>query len=68
MDDKAQTPEELIACMSLDELQELLGELGFDASDEQTAGIQQLVGQLGSLEEAISAIEVLDGLDVRRAA
>lgn len=68
MDDIAQTPEQLIACMSTDELQELLAELGVDANDQQTAGIKDLVAQLGSLEDAISALELLDGLDDRRAA
>ncbi len=68
MDDVTQTPEELIANMSTDELQELLGELGFDATDEQAAGIKDLVAQLGSLEAAMGALEVLDDLDVRRAA
>jgi len=68
MDDIAQTPEELIANMSNDELQELLGELGFDATDEQAAGIKDLVAQLGSLEAAIGALEMLDDLEVRRAA
>ncbi len=68
MDDVTQTPEELIANMSTDELQELLGELGFDATDEQATGIKDLVAQLGSLEAAINALEVLDDLDARRAA
>lgn len=68
MDETTQTPEELIANMSTDELQELLGELGFDASDEQAEGIKDLVAQLGSLEAAINALEILDDLDIRRAA
>jgi len=68
MDDFAQTPEELIANMNTDELQELLSELGFDATDEQAAGIKDLVAQLGSLEAAINALEVLDDMDIRRAA
>ncbi|HBJ33823.1 MAG TPA: hypothetical protein DDZ51_03465 [Planctomycetaceae bacterium] len=68
MDDITQTPEELIANMSTDELQELLGELGVDASDDQAAGIKDLVAQLGSLEAAMNALEVLDDLDFRRAA
>lgn len=51
------TPEELIVQMSVDELQELLGEMGFDATAEVAEWIQQLVKQLGSLE---AAIDVLD--------
>ncbi len=69
MDESTQTPEEMIAEMSTDELQELLGELGFETTDEQAAGIKQLVAQLGSLEAAIETLSELDeDDDVRRAA
>jgi hypothetical protein len=68
MDETMQTPEEMIAEMSTDELQELLGELGFDATDQQAAGIKQLVDQLGSLEAAIEALFQLDDEPGRRAA
>ncbi len=63
-----QTPEEMIAEMSTDELQELLGELGIDANEQQAAGIKQLVDQLGSLEAAIEALFQLDDQTGRRAA
>lgn len=66
MDDTMQTPEEMIAQMSTDELQELLAELGFDTTPRQAQGIQQLVAQLGSLEAAIETLADLD--QIRRAA
>ena len=66
MDDSMQTPEEMIAQMSTDELQELLAELGFDTTAQQAQGIQQLVAQLGSLEAAIETLADLD--QIRRAA
>jgi hypothetical protein len=68
MDDFSQNPEELIAGMSTDELQELLAELGIEATDEEAAGIKSLVAEMGSLEAAISTLEVLDEVDARRAA
>jgi len=68
MDDFSQNPEEMIAGMSTDELQELLAELGIDATDEEAAGIKSLVAEMGSLEAAISTLEVLDEVDARRAA
>src|SRR5690606_21718549 len=67
-DETMQTPEEMIAEMSTDELQELLGELGIDANEQQAAGIKQLVDQLGSLEAAIEALFQLDDQTGRRAA
>jgi|GEM_PF-1020889 len=67
-DETMQTPEEMIAEMSTDELQELLGELGFDATDQQAAGIKQLVNQLGSLEAALETLFQLDDETGRRAA
>ncbi len=69
MDDTLQTPEELIADMSADELCELLEELGIEASDNQARGIKDLVAQLGSLEMAIDALTLMDDqVEVRRAA
>ncbi len=50
------TPEELITQMSSDELQELLSEIGFEASESMARCIQSLVKQLGSLEAAINAL------------
>ena len=50
------TPEELITQMSSDELQELLGEIGFEASESMARCIQNLVKQLGSLEGAIDVL------------
>ena len=70
MDETKQTPEELIAQMSIDELQELLEELGFDTTGEQAAGIKDLIARLGSLEAAIDTLLQLDDAEdtVRRAA
>ncbi len=42
--------------MSSDELQELLGEIGFEASESMARCIQNLVKQLGSLEAAIDVL------------
>jgi len=67
-DETMQTPEEMIAEMSTDELQELLGELGVDATEQQAAGVKQLVAQLGSLESAIETLFQLDEASGRRAA
>ncbi len=61
------TPEELISQMSSDELQELLGEIGFEASCEMAGCIQKLVLDLGSLEAAITALAAED-TPMRRAA
>jgi hypothetical protein len=67
--EELQTPEEMIAGMRTDELQELLEEMGFETTEEQASGIQQLVVQLGSLEAAIEAlVELDDDGDARRAA
>lgn len=61
------TPEELIAAMTTEELQELLGEMGLEASESQAYGIKSLVNQLGTLE---AALEVIAGFESegRRAA
>lgn len=69
MDETMQTPEEMIAQMSTDELQELLEELGFETTEQQADGIKRLIAQLGSLESAIETLLELDqDDDVRRAA
>ena len=60
------TPEELIIQMSPDELQELLGEMGLEATTETADSIQQLVKQLGSFEAAIGALD--DSAPLTRAA
>lgn len=50
------TPEELIAAMTTEELQELLGEMGLEATEAQAQGIKTLVEQLGTLEAALEMI------------
>ena len=50
------TPEELIAAMTTEELQELLGEMGLEATEAQAQGIKALVEQLGTLEAALEMI------------
>ncbi|MEO9594170.1 hypothetical protein [Rhodopirellula bahusiensis] len=60
------TAEELILQMEVEEVQELLGDMGFDPRPEFARGIQQLVASLGSLDAAIVALQ--DNLVQRRAA
>lgn len=62
-----ETPEELIEAMSTQELQELLLELGIEATEAQANGIKQLVRQLGTLDEAFEVINGFAG-EGRRAA
>ena len=50
------TPEELIVQMGADELQELLTDMGFEATESMASSIQNLVKQLGSLEAAIALL------------
>lgn len=50
------TPEELIAAMTTEELQELLGEMGLESTEAQAQGIKTLVEQLGTLEAALEMI------------
>ncbi len=52
----SETPEELIAAMTTEELQELLEEMGVDATTEQAAGLQALIAESGSLEAALDAL------------
>ncbi len=61
------TPEELIAAMTSHELQELLCELGFEATESQANGIKSLVKQLGTLEAALETIAGFSS-ETRRAA
>ena len=58
--------EDLILQMSPDELQELLGEMGFSTTAETIRGIRQLIAELGSLDAAIVALT--DEQVMRRAA
>jgi len=63
------TPEELIIAMTTEELCELLGEMGFEATDDQAGCIKALVEQMGSLEAALEALSETESVeDVRRAA
>lgn len=68
MEERNPAPEQLISGMSTPELVELLEELGIEADESQAGVIQQLVVQLGSLEGAIEALELLGRIDARRAA
>jgi hypothetical protein len=61
------TPEELIEEMTTLELQELLGELGLEATESQATGIKSLVKQLGTLEAALEMISSFQN-ETRRAA
>ncbi|MGV3483100.1 MAG: hypothetical protein ACO1RT_01640 [Planctomycetaceae bacterium] len=50
------TPEELIAAMTTEELQELLSEMGIEATESEANGIKSLVKQMGTLEAALETI------------
>lgn len=63
-----ETPEDLIAQLSIPELVEVLEELGIEADHEQAASIQKLVAQLGSVEAAIEVVQELGDSWDRRAA
>jgi 3-methyladenine DNA glycosylase Tag len=65
MDEHYQSPEDLIIGMSPDEICELLDEIGIDATCEDAEMIQELVEQLGSLEEALESLR--DDTDSRAA-
>lgn len=56
MDEFNQSPEDLIAGMSPDEICELLEEIGIETSSEQAEMIQELIEELGSLEEALEVL------------
>jgi hypothetical protein len=62
-----ESPEALIAAMTSDELQELLSEIGIEATESQVMGIKSLVAQLGSLEAVLETLESFQA-DARRAA
>ena len=65
MDEHYQSPEDLITGMSPDEICELLDEIGINATCEDAEMIQDLVEQLGSLEEALESLR--DDADSRAA-
>lgn len=52
-----ESPEALIAAMTSDELQELLSEIGIEATESQVLGIKSLIQQLGSLEAVLETLE-----------
>ena len=60
------SPEELIAAMSTEELQELLIEMDIEATESQAIGIKNMVKQLGTLEAALEIIAGF-GCETRRA-
>lgn len=63
-----ESPEDLIAQLSIPELVEVLEDLGIEADYKKAASIQKLVGQLGSVEAAIEAVQELGNSQDRRAA
>ena len=67
MDEFTQSPEDLIAGMNPDEICELLEEIGIEATSDEAEMIQDLIEELGSLEEALQALANQDGQD-RKAA
>ena len=62
------SPEELIAQLSGDELQELLAEMGVDTSIEQARAIQSLVAEVGCLEQVMQMLTDTDSQDGAQAA
>jgi len=61
------TPEELIAAMTAEELQELLSDMGITATETQINSIKNLVKQMGTLDAALETIAGFQS-EVRRAA
>lgn len=49
-------------CMTIDEVRELLGEMGETMPPEQLLAISHFVAQVGGLENALDAIESLNEL------
>lgn len=68
MDYEELSPEELIAQLSGDELQELLLEMGIDTTIEQAMAIQSLVAEVGCLEQVMQMLTDTDGQDTSQAA
>lgn len=68
MDFEEMSPEELIAQLSGDELQELLLEMGIDTTVEQAMAIKSLVADVGSLEQVMEMLSDSDGQDTAQAA
>ncbi|MEM9643938.1 MAG: hypothetical protein AAF989_02995 [Planctomycetota bacterium] len=66
MPKQPETPEELILGMDVEELMELLQDMGFEPSRRVANGIRNLVRETGSLDHAIIALH--DQGDSRRAA
>lgn len=62
-----QSPEQLISAMTTEELQELLLELGLEATESQAISVKNLVKQFGSLDVAMEFIGSFDR-EARRAA
>ena len=62
-----QSPEQLIAAMTTEELQELLSELGLEATESQATSVKNLVRQFGSLDVAMEFIGSFER-EARRAA
>lgn len=63
MDDQHLTPEELIAGMTPDEICELLAEMEVVSSIDEAKLIQQMIHEVGSLDEVLDMLEEgLDGL------
>ncbi len=62
-----QSPEQLIAAMTNEELQELLSELGLEATESQAISVKNLVRQFGSLDVAMEFIGSFER-EARRAA
>ncbi|TWU66383.1 MULTISPECIES: hypothetical protein [Crateriforma] len=66
MSESASTPEELVLAMSVDELQELLADMGFEPTERLATSIRELVQHTGSLDASIVALH--DAEVTRRAA
>ncbi len=62
-----QSPEQLIVAMTNEELQELLSELGLEATESQAISVKNLVKQFGSLDVAMEFIGSFER-EARRAA
>ncbi|WP_164101752.1 hypothetical protein [Candidatus Laterigemmans baculatus] len=68
MDESNLSSENLIAEMTPEEICELLAEMGMETTTDQAESLQRLIGELGSLEEAIEALQDDSGPADRAAA
>lgn len=59
MDEELEFDELHIEGLAADELAELLAEEGADLSDKEAAALQQLVIELGGIDNALRTIEML---------